>query len=389
MLKGMRPRAEVEMLEKRLKEVEDSQAALDEERKRVTEELSKKNHELDDVKGSLERERAAANRRKKEMEELNKSLREEHEAKELLEWKTKETEKERERERKEWEEKMNGIRLEHDKLVAVSQMEKESLAKQISQFNLQIEAMAAQKKAQEMACLELKDKLEQAALKDERMQEMQEKLKEDVNSAEEKALQEKKEKEDALRAKKKVESELVKLADELLMLKNQQSAVDAERKRRDEDLAELKMKAIGDANLIVKLQMHIRQLIQRIEELEDELDNEMKQRLKIDRQRNEAQEVLDGLNEKLAETDGELVAQKHLNRERGETLSQLQKELQKKSIVSESYIADLCSMQYVTLHNLRTLSAQAKVLENDALRVLETRKSQQLYRGSTIDDDDY
>lgn len=64
--------------------------------------------------------------------------------------------------------------------------------------------------------------------------------------AEEKALQEKKLKEDALRgyilysyillffylsAKKKVESELNKLADQLLMLKNQQSTVDAESKR--------------------------------------------------------------------------------------------------------------------------------------------------------------
>ncbi|GMR42165.1 hypothetical protein PMAYCL1PPCAC_12360, partial [Pristionchus mayeri] len=389
MLKGMRPRAEVEMLEKRLKEVEDSQAASNEERKKLAEELSKKNNELDDVKGSLERERAAANRRKKEMEELNKSLRGEHEAKELLEWKAKETERERERERKEWEEKMNGMRMEEEKATAVSQMEKESLAKQISQLNGHIESMTAQKKAQEMANAELKDKLEQAALNEERMLEMQEKLKEDVNLAEEKALQEKKLKEDAMRAKKKVESELNKLAEQLLMLKNQQSAVDADSKRRDEDFAELKLKAIGDANLIVKLQMHIRQLIQRIEELEDELDNEMKLRLKLDRQRNETQEALDSLNEKFAETDGELVAQKHLNRERGETLSQLQKELQKKSLVSESYMADLCSMQYVTLHNLRTLSAQAKVLENDALRVLETRKSQQLYRGSTIEDDDY
>lgn len=51
--------------------------------------------------------------------------------------------------------------------------------------------------------------------------------------------------------------------------------------RRDEDMADLKRKASGDANLIVKLQMHIRQLVQRIEELEDELDQEMKLRLKV------------------------------------------------------------------------------------------------------------
>ncbi|GMT19088.1 hypothetical protein PFISCL1PPCAC_10385, partial [Pristionchus fissidentatus] len=148
MLKGMRPRAEVEMLEKRLKEVEDSQAALSEERKKLAEELSKKNNELDDLKGSLERERAAANRRKKEMEELNKSLREEHEAKELLEWKAKEAERERERERKEWEDRMNGMKMEQDNSAAVSQMEKESLTKQLSQLSGQIESMAVQKKAQ-------------------------------------------------------------------------------------------------------------------------------------------------------------------------------------------------------------------------------------------------
>lgn len=51
-------------------------------------------------------------------------------------------------------------------------------------------------------------------------------------------------------------------------------------------------------------------------------------------------------------------------------LSSLQKELEHRSFSHENHISDLCSMQWMTLNNLRSLSQQAQFLENEANRVL-------------------
>ena len=51
----------------------------------------------------------------------------------------------------------------------------------------------------------------------------------------------------------------------------------------------------------------------------------------------------------------------------------MHRELEKRNMSHETHIADLCSMQWLTLNNLRTLSQQAQSLENEANRVLDFR----------------
>lgn len=51
--------------------------------------------------------------------------------------------------------------------------------------------------------------------------------------------------------------------------------------RRDEEISLWKNRAHDDASLISKLQMNIRQLIARIEELEEELESEQRARNRV------------------------------------------------------------------------------------------------------------
>lgn len=56
-------------------------------------------------------------------------------------------------------------------------------------------------------------------------------------------------------------------------------------------------------------------------------------------------------------------------------LAKLHTELESRNLNHETHIADLCSLQYVTLKNLRDLSVQMASLENEAARVLTFRDS--------------
>jgi hypothetical protein len=55
-------------------------------------------------------------------------------------------------------------------------------------------------------------------------------------------------------------------------------------------------------------------------------------------------------------------------------VAQLQRELDKRN-ASNNHAADIYSMQWATLNNLRNLSQQAQYLENEANRVLDFRRS--------------
>ena len=125
-------------------------------------------------------------------------------------------------------------------------------------------------------------------------------------------------------------------------------------------------------------------------------------RLQSDKLKTEAQDELAALHEQLATVNGQLEVQTHINkasqqearrREGKQTQSssnntkttflllvaflqliRLKTELQQRSINHETNVADLCSMQWLTLNNLRNLSQQAQFLENEANRVLDFRK---------------
>lgn len=236
-------------------------------------------------------------------------------------------------------------------------------------------ALLQQRKAQEAANHDLVEQIDSLQIKFERLDNERKKALEEVEQAEERCSAEKRMKEEAIKSRRKIEGEYKALLDKFELLEQSHKDSSADGKRREQEIAEWRNKAHEDANLITKLQINIRQLIQRIEQLEEELENEQRARSRADRQRLDAQTELDNLHEQIAEANGQLNIQIHLNKARQQEVSDLHRELEKRNLSHETNIADLCSMQWLTLNNLRNLSQQAQFLENEANRVLDFRNA--------------
>ncbi|CAJ0942079.1 unnamed protein product, partial [Mesorhabditis belari] len=385
LLKGMKSNAEIEALEKRCKEIEAAHKIEEETRKRLEDELRAKKEECADTQAALDRERAAIERRNKEIEELNASLRKEQEKLEEADKKQKDLEKQRERERKEAEEKERklGAELEQEKNRAQAEAE-------VYKEKLKTAEEAAQKgertrKAQEKELTDMANQLEAARQKNDRQENERNKLAEQLEKAENEAIVERKQRDEMQKANKKLEAQLRAMKEQMELMQKDRSNSDVDLKRRDEEISILKSKALSDANLIAKLQSTLRALIARIEELEEDLDAQSRARNRIEKHRNELQAQLDSINEQCTEAKGQLTAQVHLNNTRATEMAELHREIERKSLTHEAYVADLCSMQYLTISQLRNLSQQAATIENEASQLLDIRRAQTLGGALTRD----
>lgn len=200
-------------------------------------------------------------------------------------------------------------------------------------------------------------------------------MKENFESLEEKFSAEVRHNNDFTKANRKLETQLKSMRDQFEIVQKEKHQLDVDCKRREEKVGELKRHAANDANLIARLQANIRKLIERIEQLEDELNVERKARCKAERLRMDLQEDFETIQQQMEEASCQLTAQRRLNSIRAEEVSHLQREIHLKNIYREAYIADICSMQYITVNNLRKLSQQATHLESEANRVLSARES--------------
>ncbi|CAI4230313.1 unnamed protein product [Auanema sp. JU1783] len=375
MLKGMRSNAEVEALERKVKDLEEANKAEEDLKKKLADDLRAKIDEFEEMKASLERERMLMTRRNCEIDELNKSVKEETEKVEEWSRKAKELERDNAREKKEADERERRLQMEKDAEEAKNRVILEKLNTDLKTLQSDHERMIIARKNQEHANAELMDRFDILQDKFIRADEQRNKMREDYDTMEEKFLTENRHKDELAKANKRLENQLRQLRTLLENSEKDKHSFDLDNKKREEVIMDLKSKATHDANLITKLQVNIRRLIQRIEELEEELDEERKLRMKNERRKQELETDLDSVSRQMEEAHGELSAQQHLNKIRAEELSNLQRELQKRNLNAETYIADLCSMQYVTVNNLRNLSQQAASLESEANRVLDARKS--------------
>ncbi|KJH53178.1 hypothetical protein DICVIV_00676 [Dictyocaulus viviparus] len=198
-------------------------------------------------------------------------------------------------------------------------------------------------------------------------------MKENLESMEAKLEAEIRHNAEVVRVNNRLQTQLKSIREQIDAVQREKHQLDLDCKRREESVGELKRQSVDDANLIVKLQLNIRKLIERVTELEEELNTEKNARCKSERIRAELQADLSRIQQQMEETSGELVAQKHINSIRAEEVSNLQREIEKRSIDYESYISSMCSMQYMTISNLRTLSKQAASLEMEVNRILSAR----------------
>nr|CDJ94553.1 Myosin and Myosin head and IQ calmodulin-binding region and Myosin tail domain containing protein [Haemonchus contortus] len=381
MLKGMKSNAEVEALERKVKELEESSKNGEVERKRFEEELRVKTEQYEESRAALDRERMLMAKRNQEIEELYKSLKAETEKFEEEARRAKELEKEKAKEQKEWAEKEKRMQMEAEAEAARAKQLNDALTAELKSHRTENQKLMDQRKAQEMENIELTDRLHTLQEKYDRAETHRNRLQEDMEKFEEKYLAEQRQKDELAKANKKLENHLKTVQQQLTLLQHEKHSLDLDSKRKEEDIGQLKTRAANDANLIAKLKSNIRRLIDRIQELEDDLDLEKKSRCKADHQRMEMQTELEALQCQMEEVTGQLTVQVHINRIHAEELANLQREIELKNISRQSYIADICSMQYSTVNNLRTLSKQAANLESEAGRVLSARHSIQNLAG--------
>ncbi|KAI6235171.1 hypothetical protein M3Y95_00022900 [Aphelenchoides besseyi] len=377
MLTGLESNAQVKAMETKLKDMEEKQKVDAEQHSKLSREFAQQREELESLKGNYANQTLVIERRKVELKELNDQMDQQNKRFAELETTTSLRIKSLEKELMSAKEKST---FEVKRLQAEAQkrqFEVEELQRQLAAQQEANGQLVQQRKAQETANLESFDEMELLRAKVERLEEQRNRSIEELDQCEERLHYEKRQKEEALKDKRKVESENKQLLDRLELLQNEYKNCDKDAKRMEMEIGQWRTRAHDDANLISKLQANIRQLVARIEELETELEVEQRGRMRADKLKNEAQAELGALHEQIAETNGQLEVQMHLNKNAQQELLSLHKELEKRNIQNESSIADLCSMQWLTLNNLRNLSQQAQFLENEANRVLDFRKVSQ------------
>ncbi|KAI6177641.1 hypothetical protein M3Y97_00930000 [Aphelenchoides bicaudatus] len=374
MLSGLQSGAQMKEMEGKLKEMEQKQKADQEQQAKLNIELAQQKEEFENLKANHANQKLMLERRQQEIKEANdllvaeKNKHAELEAANSTKMKSLEKELQASREKLQTEHKQ--LKGEADRFRQGLNTMQLELAKQ-QDLNAQL---VRQRKDNESAHRDHIDEMEQLRVRCDRLEDQRNKQAEELESCEMRLHAEKRQKEETLKEKRKLEAECKQLTDKLTLLQGDFKNSDQDCRRLEQEIGQWRKRAHDDANLISKLQANIRQLIQRIEDLENELELEQRGRVRAEKLKTEAQNELGELHERIAETNGQLEVQLHLNKSRAQELSTLQRELESKNLSHETNISDLCSMQWITLNNLRNLSQQAQFLENEANRVLDFRK---------------
>merc|ERR1711994_663438 len=111
--------------------------------------------------------------------------------------------------------------------------------------------------------------------------------------------------------------------------------------RKEKENSSLNGKCEDEQTLGGKLNTQIKELMARLEELDEELEAERQARARADKGRGTLRRELDELNEKLEETGSNTAAQIALNTRREEELAKLKMELDESNITHESTLAML------------------------------------------------
>uniref|UniRef100_A0A914W0L8 Myosin heavy chain n=1 Tax=Plectus sambesii TaxID=2011161 RepID=A0A914W0L8_9BILA len=374
MLAGMRSNEEVEKLEKQLKELEALHKAEADSRQRFEQELLKLKHENQGLNGELSKESEARKLAAKQAADLEQKVADLEGKNEGLDRAKRQLEGQNEALAKNVSSLEANLKsTEADKFAR--EREIAAMHEEMGHQDRTIAKLTQDRKVQEEANRQLGDNLDAELIRSERLEATKVKLETELEMVNQHLYDERRAREELAKGRKKLESEVKSLTDQLEMARSQKHELEGALKKREGEILSWRSRADDDANLISKLQINIRELIARIEQLEEEVENEHRGRQRAERMRLDLQNELDLVNQRMEEASGQLSTQIHLNSTRKMELARLHTELESRNLNHETHIADLCSMQWVTLKNLRDLSVQAQSLENEAARVLTFRDS--------------
>merc|ERR1712110_977570 len=160
---------------------------------------------------------------------------------------------------------------------------------------------------------------------------------------------EKKHKGDIEKLKRQVEGNLKLTQETVSDLERNKIELGQVVQRKEKELASLTSKIEDEQTLGNKLNQQIKELMSRLEELDEELEAERLGRARADKVRGNLRRELDELSEKLEEAGSNTAAQIALNTRREEELAKLKSELDGSNISHESTLATLRQKHNTTI----------------------------------------
>merc|ERR1711963_684279 len=294
------------------------------------EDLLAKISKLEDIKGGLQ----------KEINALNTKINQENEAIENLQEALKKTESNQSslgREMRECESRLAQVQDEKaDKDAQIKQMKEECLHQEelINKLNKEKKSITESKMKEEEQIQSFEDKCNH-------LNKLKIRLEKSLDEVEDSWEREKKHKGDIEKLKRQVEGNLKLTQETVSDLERNKIELGQVLQREEKENSSLNGKYEDEQTLGGKLNTQVKELMTRIEELDEELEAERASRARADKGRGQLRRELDELNEKLEETGSNTAAQIALNTRREEELAKLKMELDENNITHESTLAML------------------------------------------------
>jgi len=167
------------------------------------------------------------------------------------------------------------------------------------------------------------------------------KLEQTLDEIEDSLEREKKMRGEAEKAKRKVEGDLKLTQEAVADLERSKKEIEATVARKDKEVASLASKIEEEQVLNSKSQKQFKELMNRAQELEDEIENERNIRAKAEKAKTKLSKELEDLGDRLDEAGGATSAQIELNKKREAELAKLRRDLEESTIQHEAALATL------------------------------------------------
>merc|ERR1712051_318495 len=231
-----------------------------------------------------------------------------------------------------------------DKDAQIKQMKEECLHQEelINKLNKEKKSITENKLKEEEQIQSFEDKCTH-------MGKLKIRLEKSLDEVEDSWEREKKHKGDLEKLKRQVEGNLKLTQETVSDLERNKIELGQVVQRKEKELSSLTSKIEDEQTLGNKLNQQIKELMSRLEELDEELEAERLGRARADKVRGNLRRELDELSEKLEEAGSNTAAQIALNSRREEELAKLKAELDGSNITHESALATLRQKHNTTI----------------------------------------
>ncbi|VDM65006.1 unnamed protein product [Strongylus vulgaris] len=326
--------------EKLRKELEDSSTKLLEEKNNLFTNLESTKGQLSDAEERLAKLQSLKGDADKQLAELNERLADQEDRNADVQRAKKKVESELESLKKQIQELEMSLRK--------SESEKQSKDHQIrslqDEMQQQDEAVAKlnkEKKHQEEINRKLMEDLQSEEDKSNHTNKVKAKLEQTLDDLEDNLEREKRSRADLDKQKRKVEGELKIAQENIDEAARQRHDLENNLKKKESELHSISSRLEDEQALVSKLQRQIKEGQSRISELEEELESERQSRAKADRAKSDLQRELEELGDRLDEQGGATAAQVELNKKREAELAKLRRDLEEANMNHENQLGGL------------------------------------------------